>query len=461
MANQAHQDPDPFAPPPPPADRRKRIWDIAKSEEAERAILGLVQLRPEVFSWLTLRAEHFTDPRHGWIWEAMHALAKAGTPIDSITLDDRLRRDGRIDAVGGLAYLSRLLMETPGHADLAMVDHWADILHRHLVTRRALLICGGAEQHVRDGLGGGELLDEVLADLGRVDRDGPMASQDVTLADAVMEEMVRIEAGYQSARDPEGPRAMAGLEIGLREVDENTGGIPIGTITVVAARPGVGKSSMMFQAMSHIARTTGGGAMLFTNEDRSATIARIALANASGVNRARLRHYQDLTPIDMVELRRAQIDGLERVHVVHAHGMTGTQIARLVRAEKRRKDLRVIGWDYIQNAPSPAGVDRRHEGIEQNLAALETVIAEEGLGCIVASQLKRADERKGENARPAMSDMKESGSIEQKAKLILALHETKALVDRSRIEVLILKQNEGAKLLIIEVPFHRAQTRFA
>ncbi len=453
-------DPDTFR----PRDARQRradIFELASSQQAEHAILGLVLVRPDVLGWLDLRGEHFADLRCATVWEAMQALAKEGTPLDMITLEDQLRRVGRLEAVGGIAYVSKLLAEVPYSSDPASADHWAEILHRKLVTRRVLLLCGAAEEMAQRGLDGGELLDEVLGDLGRVDRDGPMASQDVTLADAVEDELIRIEAGYQTAREPGGPPVMAGLAIGIPDVDHQTGGIPIGTITIVAARPGVGKSSLMFQIMTHIARQTGGGAMLFTNEDRQQTIARIAIASATGVDRARLRHYSELTPIDMVELRNARRDGDDRVSIVHAHGMTGQQIARIVRAERRRKDLRVIGWDYIQNAPSPPGVEKRHEGIEQNLAAMEKLIAEEGLACVVASQLRRADERRGENARPAMSDMKESGAIEQKAKLILALHETPDLVKRHRIEILVLKQNEGAKLLIIEIPFYRAQTRFA
>lgn len=445
---------------PNPRRQREEIFALTRSEQAEHAILGLVQLRPDVLGWLDLTSEHFSDLRTASVWEAMQALGKAGTPIDPITLEDQLRRVGRLEAIGGLAYLTRLLSEVPFSTDPAIADHWAEILHRKLVARRTLLICSGADQLARRGLDGPELLDEVLGDLGRVDRDGPMASRDVTLADAIADELLRVEAGYQAARDPDGPVAMAGLAIGVRDVDQQTGGIPIGTITVVAARPGVGKSSLMFQTMAHIARASGGGAMLFTNEDRQQTLARIALANASGVDRSRLRHYQELTPIDMIELRNATHDGLDRVYIVHAHGMTGAQIARVIRAERRRKDLRVVGWDYIQNAPSPSINLKRHEAIEQNLGAIETAIAEENLACVVASQLKRPDDRK-ENPRPSIADMKDSGAIEQKAKLILALHETPDLIKRHRIEVLVLKQNEGAKLLIIEVPFHRAQTRFA
>lgn len=443
-----------------PRQRRQEMFDLCRHDHAEKAILGLVQLRPDVLGWLGLSTEHFTDPRHARVWTAMSELAAEGRPIDTITLEDQLRRDGCWEAVGEVHFLSELLMAAPS-TDTQMADVWTEILHRKLVTRRVLLACGRAEDKVRDGKDGGDLLDAVLGELGKVDREGPMATQDVTLADAVEEEMMRIEAGYQAARNPDGPAAMAGLAIGISEVDRQTGGIPIGTITVAAARPGVGKSSLMYQAMSHIARSTGGGAMLFTNEDRQATIARIALANVSGVDRSRLRHYSELTPLDMLELRAARVPDLRRVYIVHAHGMTGQQIARLVRAERRRKDLRVIGWDYIQNAPSPNPTLKRHEGIEQNLAEIEKVIAEEGLACIVASQLKRADERKGENARPTMSDMKESGAIEQKAKLLLALHETPDLVRRSRIEIIVLKQNEGAKQMILETAFYRAQTRFS
>lgn len=406
---------------------------------AEQSVLGACLLRPAIATWLDLRRDDFHDLRHKAIWSAIQGLQADQVAVDVETIADRMQQRGRLDAAGGYAYLGELATRTPT-ADNA--EHYAAIVKSWAINRKVL----EAGDHFRELLGkvdGEELLDAAQSYLASVDRPRALAK---TLADCVAEEQAAI-------RDYNPLDEWVGLPTGIAELDEKIGGLPVGVTTILAARPSEGKSSLALA----IARNTATvePALVLTAEDRSKTMAQRVIADLAACNLARVRR-RDLDLLEKERALSAAARGLEQVYIEHVHGQPMAQVVRTIRAYARLRGVKLVIFDYLQKCPKPRGAGNKNDAVEENINRFDDVVGELELAGLMVSQLSRQCEK--ESRRPRLSDLRDSGSLEQVAKLVLMLHPS----DRDdELEIIVRKNHQGAREQVTRVRFEREFCRIA
>lgn len=417
----------------------------SKNLDAERAVIGGCFQSPEILDWLELEAEAFVDPRCRAVWGAMLTLRRSGKAVDDVTVADLLRRAERFPAVGGEPYLLELQMRVP---TTDMVVAYADILREHLINRRLLLIGAGVAGYLDGGLSGEELLARVQRDVAEAEPHRTEEGQD--LSAAVADEVRAIDEYFES------DVRHVGIPTGIRQLDEKTGGLPIGVPSVLGARPGEGKSTLAMNIAVHAA-AQGFGVHLFTYEDRAASWAQRDLAWQSGVDVSQIR-ARDLTDIERQMLRRAARDLDQRKGVVieHAHGQSAQWLLRRVRGRRRSLGTKLVIVDYLQLMPGDRAV-KRHEQVEANVNELAELAGRDNLAVLLVSQLNRQlESRSSEERTPQLSDFRDSGSIEQVGKLVLALSQPDP--KSTALDIWVLKNHQGPKAHI-QVTYDRPHCR--
>lgn len=416
-----------------------------RDTDAEAAVIGGCIMKPSILEWLDLDSRAFFDPRHQAVWEAMQGLRHDRVGVDEVTIASALRAIGKLDAVGGAAFIAQLGLRVPTEENTV---HYADIVRQNWCTRRVLYGCAEAAARSRSLRG-----EELLADMQRLLAEAEPTQRDQPLtAGAAAEEEIRAVLAFLDRR--KAGAVSVGIRTGVELLDAETGGIPTGVVTVLAARTGVGKSTLV-RNMAQACAADGGGVHVLTWEDRRSTFAQRDLADESGIDVKRIRS-RDLEGYEVTQLLQAAERLRDRKRIVwdHAHGMTAARAIRRVRAMKRDLGTRLVVVDYIQLLPSPSRGMKRHEQIEVSMNALAELAGQEDIAVVVVAQLGREVEK--ENRRPRLSDMKDSGAIEQVGKLIIALHQDG---NPNEIELLILKNHQGPKDRQVVARYDAARSR--
>lgn len=423
------------------------MTQVPSSEATEQSLLGAVMLKPEILGWLDVEVEHFHGPKNRSVWRAMTALHDRGMAIDEVTLDSELERMGVQSAVG-VAYLGQLAITTPTAANAAS---YAEMLSEHRVSREVMGVAANALAKIQSGdLAGEELLDSTVADLAQISRRKSNERTDV--AGSVRELVVRMIDEVDARA-----KGLAGSSLvptGIRALDARIGGIPLATVTAIGGRPGSGKSSMLLNVAEHAARL-GKVVAIFTTEDPRDRWNERLLARHTGVSVDRL-YGRTLKPHELQAASRAadSLRELEKLHIIHAHGMGAQGIIRTSMA----LGAELVAVDYIQKLKTPAPKMKLHEAIEQNAKLLGDYAGKSGSGVIVASQLSKDIER--EQRRPTTGDLRYGDGLVQEAKLILLLHNPKSDAEQNQRELLVAKRNQGESDMLIPVRFEGAQCRF-
>ena len=404
----------------------KKIYERLANKDAESAVLGAVMLDSSILGWLSLTEDHFSLPMHLQVYRAMMELYDADKPVDEVTLWDSLVSKKATSM--SLADISQIAISTPTSDN---AEYWADILEEQRRLRVLARALSGANLRlVGDGTGtSGEIQDELLEDLAALSASGK--SPEVTMAEAADEELARLEAHWAGGGE------LARTQTGVIRVDEYTGGIPVGVLSALGARPGVGKSTYLWNVCFNMVRREE-HVLVLTNEDKPNVQARLGIANATGIERIRLLTGDSATDVEKNMVRRAVENMREannRYHTVRIHGKKMKEICREATALIRRYGIKYAALDYIQNVPNPDAGMNRNYGIEANLTDLEAMVADENIAFTIVGQIKRIEDSR----RPQMDDFKDSGSIEQKCKLMMILSDG----EHGTLDVDIVKNSEG------------------
>lgn len=431
------------------ADRKRwrEALTLAKNTDAEASVIGGVLLRNDVLTVLDdLDGDHFWDPRHRFVFEAIRELQAADKPIDVVMVGERLERAGRFEAVGGYAFLGELALRVPTPDN---VEHYKGVVREHAITRKVLGVSSEAPEFATDGLVGEDLLDRMLKRLGDVERS-TVGSDLVTIGSVVAEEDDAIERWINEPDSRDLPR----LPWRVRALDEETGGVPIGLVTVLGARPGVGKSTLLLNfAMRREPDEPG---LLFTNEDDPREDMAVKfIAWEARIDSRRIRE-RDLSSHEREVVRRARASieaRLSHVRLVRAAGMTSKEMRRIAVADKRKRGTRWVGIDYLQNMPREANTKITY-AIRADMQRFQVTALEERLAWIVCSQISREaakeKDQQGKARRPALYDFRDSGAIEECGKQILAVHPNPEKPD-DQLEVVNLKNVRGASRSWVDV----------
>lgn len=380
--------------------------------EAEASVLGAILLEPQVIARLIglLEPEDFYRETNAPVFRAGLELFRQGRPIDSVTLAAELERAGVLEHVGGRARLATLEEQTPTAAN---VEHYARIVRDR--SRRRQLVRSGAGLATRAGdlaLEVDDVLSEAGSEVFRLVQDGPRTSSE--MSELVGDALARLER-----RRADGA-GLTGVPSGLHDLDRLTGGWQRSDLVVIAARPSMGKTALALEVILEAARH-GERVLLFSIEmDRDAVVDRLlAMAARPPVDLQRLRRgLLSKAESDRVAAAADEISGLPIV-IDDRPAIDELSLVAEAKGRAASGGVGLVVVDYLQlmHTRSQRREDRNQE-VSQLTRALKTLARELEVPVLVLSQLSRAPELRADK-RPMLSDLRESGEIEQTADLVL------------------------------------------
>lgn len=429
--------------------RRAALHDL----EAERALLGAVLVDPRVLERLDhVRADDLFNAHHRAIWRAFRAVAERSPEFDALAVRAELRARGE----WGDGVESALVAAESVFSALN-VEHYAAAVKRAGLRRRFSELGEHLHRKALDADTEAEdlpgELDRLALELGEDRGRGPRP-----LSEAVQEALMQIEA----ERKGEGP---ARVPSGIGTLDRITGGIGKGELFVLAARPGVGKSSLAWQWALHGARK-GFGALVFSLEMRQSELAKRWLASEARVAQSDLKRLR-LSQLQMDRLSDATNESARLpVDLADASSQTiGDIRTSVLRWKRKRPELALVVVDYLQLVSADVG---RNATREQEVSAvargLKKIAAESDVAVLALAQLSREIEKGARG--PLLSDLRESGEIEQAADAVAFIHrprDAQPVGDEAQsiaCDLVIAKQRNGASGCIADVWFRAAHTRF-
>lgn len=372
-------------------------------------------------------------PGHGELLAVLVELAEQGKPTTEEMVMQAI--EGRRDEPGLLSLIPQCWCSNPEDS-----EHWAREIVEASTKRVMAVKMAEAGQRAAEGEDVTQLIAEIQREADeRLSRSRPA---EYIAGDRIIGRAVHRLTAAREARE-HGKTPGSYIPLGIEALDVLVGGAPRGTPTILAARPGVGKTTFLLHALTSMAKR-GVRVLYLSNEDTDTPLGTSFLASESGVNRWDIFQgkIDDATAQDIELAAYHACKGwAQNWKALYVHGMKMRDIVSKARTIVKRHGIECIGLDYIQNVPSPDSQTPRHYAIEQNLSDFETLLAQEKVAGLLGCQLRRA--QGDENHEPTMRDLKDSGSLEQKAKLIIALHDDETHKKRNTVRAIILKNSQG------------------
>ena len=386
------------------------------SNEAEQAVLGAMLLDQDA----ALKAAEFLDDTmfyregHRLLFRAMIALTERGDVIDPVTLRDELARRGDLDRAGGMEYVAALIDVVPTAAN---VDYHAKIVRDKAVLRRLVEAATGIIQDVYEGRGtAGEVLDNAEHRVFQVAqfRRSEEFSRIKELIWPTMERIEQLQSGAGS---------VTGVPSGFLDLDRLTAGFQRADLVIVAARPSMGKTALALNIVQHAAIEHNVGVAIFSLEMSKDALVQRLLCSEGLVDAQRLRRGQ-LRDDDYPKLARAAgLLGTAPIWIDDSAALTPLAMRSKARRLKAEHDIAMVIVDYLQLMQGPGDSENRQQEISYISRSLKALAKELDVPVVAISQLSRAPEQRGgEHRRPQLSDLRESGAIEQDADVVCFIY---------------------------------------
>jgi replicative DNA helicase len=433
------------------------------SVEAERGVLGCILLSPpeclgECIEKLRSGAEMFYDLRHRTVYELLVEMYDGKEAIDLITLQRRLKDKQQLDAVGGLAYLSSLPDCVPSAANL---PYYVEIVREKHLLRKMIRTCTDVVGRVYEYEGEVDgLLDEVERDILRISEERVEATTS-SIKDLVHRAINTIEDYHQRQG------MLTGVGTGFTDLDKMTSGLHAGEMIVIAARPSVGKTSLAMNIAEHVALELRLPVGVFSLEMTAESLVLRMLCSRSRVNLRSIREgflaERDFPKLTSAAGKLANAP----LFIDDSSALSILQLRAKARRMWQQHGVKLFVVDYLQLLHSTA---RRAENRQQEIAdisnGIKALAKELKVPVIVLSQLNRELE-KDKNRKPRLSDLRESGAIEQDADLVGLLYRANSgdeddggqEQDALPVNLLIAKQRNGPTG-DVHLTFLRSYTRF-
>jgi replicative DNA helicase len=439
-----------------------KSWGIAvekilpHNEEAERATLGAIFLDREaivpIAAWLY--GEHFYSEKHAWIYEAQLACYNRRTPPDLTTVADELRRTDRLNAVGGVPYLIDLSNAVP---TAYHVEYYARIVERTAVLRR-LIQAGGKIAAL-----GYEEVEDVEQTLDAAEQELFTVSQRRGLQGFVSLAQV-VDQYYEYLNEvQERGQEMAGLPTGFVDFDRMTGGLHKSDLLILAARPGVGKSSFAMSIAFNMAMQRQIAVGVFALEMGRDQLLQRLLATHTGIDSQKLRTGR-ISAAELSTLMDAmgQLSAAP-IYIDDTPGLTVNEVRAKTRRLQAEHGLDVLIIDYLQlMSGSGRRNDNRVQEVSEISRSLKSLARELNIPVIALSQLSRAVEGRT-NHVPVLADLRESGSIEQDADLVMFIYREDMYdkdTDKKGIAEIHIAKHRNGPLGTVSLFFDHRTTRF-
>jgi replicative DNA helicase len=423
--------------------------------EAEISVLGSMLLSKNAIAEVVqfVGPEEFYRGAHRTMFEGIRDLYDRGEPVDSVTLADELQRRGTLDSVGGLVAITDLISQVPTAAN---AGYYARIVAEHALRRR--LIDAGT-------------------DITRLGYDaGTEADDAVDRAEATVFQVAQRSYGRELSpmkdllsqafelieKRSETRQAITGLPTGFTDLDELTSGLQPANLMILAARPGLGKSTLVTNIATHVAVELRKPVVMFSLEMSQMELLERVLSAQARVDSNRIKTGR-LREDDWPKLSQA----MGRLHEANFYiddtaGINLMEIRSKCRRLKQRHGLDLIVIDYLQLMMSHRRVENRVQEVSEISRGLKVLAKELDTPVIALSQLSRKPEDRGDK-KPQLSDLRESGSIEQDADIVAFIFRDDAYdpdaVNKGQAQLIIAKHRNGP-LTTIDLSFIGHQSRF-
>jgi replicative DNA helicase len=420
-------------------DAPVRERTLPNNVEAERTVLGAILVDNAAFNSAVeiLSREDFYRDAHRRIFEAMAVLAERSQPIDLVTLKDELGRRSALEAVGGATFLAGLVDGVPR---ITSVEHWSRLIKEKAVLRNLIHAGNRIVQSCFEGE------DEPAALLDQAEKaifdiaERRIRQGFVDMGEIVKESFRTIDQLSQS-KD-----VVTGLATGFVDIDEMTSGLQKGELVIIAARPAMGKTSFCLNVAQHAAQRAGETVGLFSLEMSRAQLALRLLCADARIDAHRLRTGK-LTEKDWARLAKAYTDLSQApIFIDDSATITPLEMRAKCRRLKAEHGLGLVIVDYLQLVTSGGRNENRQQELSAISRSMKGLAKELEVPVVALSQLSRAPEARTDR-RPVLSDLRESGAIEQDADIVMFIYreeEYKATDENRGIaEIIIGKQRNG------------------
>ena len=409
------------------------------NRQAEEAVLGSVLINPESFFDVAqiLDADNFYIIRNRWIWEVFTYLHENRTPIDILTLSEELENRSQLEEVGGQAYLMMLINQTPSSLNAAA---YARIVEETSVRRRMLAAANEMaklayqeEKPVEDIINNAE---KSIFDLSerRIRRDLQ------PIQNVIDDYYDRVSLLSQRSDD------IFGVPTGLKDLDKLLGGLQKSDLLIIAGRPGTGKTGFMLTVAKNASMIHKKHVAMFSLEMSNEQLVQRMIAQDTGIDTQELRSgkissdHWDLLAQSMENLSNAKI------FLDDTPALTPIQMRTKCRRLHLEHHIDLIIVDYIQLMSGDSRNDNRVQEVSYISRNLKTLARELNVPVLAAAQLSRAVEQRTDK-RPMLSDLRESGSLEQDADIVMFIHRKEEIPspqqDKELIELMVAKHRNG------------------
>ncbi|WP_052749132.1 replicative DNA helicase [Arsukibacterium ikkense] len=431
------------------------------SIEAEQSVLGGLMLDNQAWDRVSEKVveQDFYLRSHRFIFSAMARIAEANQPIDLITVSEALEANQQLDDIGGFAYLGEIAKNTPSAANIMA---YADIVRERAVVRDMIAVAHDIADAGYDTQGrtSAELLDFAESKVFKIAEQRANANEGPEPINNILAKTIdKIDALFRSPQT-----GVTGLSSGYMDLDKMTNGFQPSDLIIVAARPSMGKTTFAMNLCEHAAITSDKPVLIFSLEMPSDQIMMRMLASLGRINQTKVRTGQ-LEDEDWARLSSAieLLNSKGKMYIDDASGLTPTEVrSRARRVAREHGGLSMIMVDYLQLMTVPGLSENRTLEIAEISRSLKSLAKELKVPVIALSQLNRGLEQRADK-RPVNSDLRESGSIEQDADLIMFIyrdevyHEDSA--EKGLAEIIIGKQRNGP-IGKVRLTFHGHFSRF-
>lgn len=428
------------------------------STEAEQSVLGSILIDPASILQIgdILKPEHFYIPQHKAIFLAMSEMFEFNNAIDFITLLERLRADGTYDEAGGKTYLSQLMQMVPSSANILS---YANIVRDRYYVRSLIL---ASQKNITDASEGGHDTGELL-DLAEQRIFDIRQGKDTTGLKHI-KEVILGETYDRLAKlaDPETRKDYLGIPTGIGELDKTITGLNKPDLIIVGARPGMGKTSFALNIVRNVAVGAKKKVCFFSMEMSRDQLAQRLLSNEASIKSEKFR-TGELNEAEWRRITKAgELLGKANIYLDDSTGLTVPEMKAKIR---RLGDVDLVVVDYLGLMHSARRTENRVQEISDITRNLKVMAKEINIPVLVCAQLNRGG-AEGNKKKPTLTDLRESGSIEQDADIVLFLHREayyaqngEEAVDESKAECIIAKNRHG-ETKTVELNWDGQFTRF-
>ncbi len=428
---------------------------VPHSREAEEAVIGAVLINPEAYYDVAqfLKAEDFYIHRNQWIWEAFTRLHEQRSPVDLLTVSEELDRMGQLEELGGPAYLTSLVNQAPSSLN---AESYGRIVEAHSVRRKMI---AAANKIASVAYNESVSVDEVMSEAEKAvfNVSERRLTHDLKPISKVLSEYYdRID---ELAKRPED---IHGVPTGFIDLDKMLGGLQPSDFLIVAGRPGQGKTGLLLSIAKNAGLTHKKRVAIFSLEMSNEQVVQRLIAQETGIDSHRLRNGKLQDNEWALFTHAIEVFSDTRIFLDDTPGVTPLQLRTKCRRLHMEHGIDLVIVDYLQLMGGDSRTDNRVQEVSHISRSLKVLARELNVPVLAAAQLSRAVEQRTDK-RPVLSDLRESGSLEQDADVVMFIYRPDQYekdTDKQNVAEIIVAKHRNGPVGSVELIFRGALTRF-